>query len=352
MSRSLKEMPRSEGAVTSDYFGISLPENFGDFEAEYWSVRRGTGMFDARFRSLLRATGEDRISFFQGMLSNDVATLTPGMWMEAAHLTVQGRVVSDVRVYADEDSLLLDVPAHRRQAFRETLEKFIIADDVELADPEVVALLGLEGPTAEVVMAEVLGSDAADVAIYHHRTIPFGDGSLRVAGMSYAGGRGYLCIGPEALAEDLWSRFSAAGATAVGMKALDVLRIEAGIPWYGCDMDESILAPEAGIASAISFSKGCYLGQEIVERATARGQLQKKLVGLHGHGRDVPERGTRVNHAGDDVGWITSAAWSPERNQIVALGYVRRSAWAPGKELEVAGSETTLVIDERVPSLV
>lgn len=350
MKQTLSDLQRAAGASFCESFGVDLPARFSDFNNEFRAARAGAAVVDAGFRSLLIATGADRVSFFQGMLSNDVAKLSVGHWMDAAHLTVQARIVSDLRVLALADELWLDVPAQRREPLRQTLEKFIIADDVELHEPQLAPLLALEGPRSAALLAGLLGEDAPP-ARGEHRAASFGGSSLRVAGLSLIGGEGFYLWGPPPVAVELWQRCTELGALPVGMEALDALRIEAGIPWYGCDMDESILAPEAGLAGAISFSKGCYLGQEIVERATARGQLQKRLVGLFGHSRVVPERGTRLLHAGDDVGWITSAAFSPTKGALVALGYLRRNAWAPGTEIEVAGLATILVVDERVAAL-
>lgn len=336
MSGTVREIETAEGATFSDLFDTSLPSSYGDPEAEYWGLRRGCGLLDAGFRSMLVATGEDRGSFLQGMLTNDVKSLAPNRGVGAAHLTVQGRVISDMRVYALEDALWIDVPVHRREALRTTLERFIVADDVELNEPaDVSVLLCLEGPRSIEVGERLFGRELSTLPPMAMAPVTFSGHPLRVAAVSHAGEAGLVIYGPPVAAAPLWNEARALGAVPVGMDALNVARIESGVPWYGFDMDESLIAPEVGLAEAISFTKGCYIGQEVVERAVARGRLQKKLVQLMCSGRIVPELGTRLLQNGDDIGWITSAAWSPAFKAIVGLCYVRRSAWDAGTVLEV-----------------
>jgi len=148
-------------------------------------------------------------------------------------------------------------------------------------------------------------------------------------------------FGHSALHAALWERCRAAGAEPVEMETLDVLRLEAGIPWYGRDMDDTTLIGEVGLETAISYQKGCYLGQEVVERVSARGQVQRKLVGLLCEGQALPPHGAKLMHEATEVGWITSAAWSPARAAVIGLGYTRRDYWAAGTELQAALAEGT-----------
>jgi folate-binding protein YgfZ len=159
---------------------------------------------------------------------------------------------------------------------------------------------------------------------------------VRVAAVTHTGENGYLLFGHPAMASALWEHCRAAGAEPVGMEALNVLRVEAGIPWYGPDFDDSILISEAGLEAAISYRKGCYLGQEVVERVTARGHVQRKLMGLRCEGDIVPPPQAKLLHADKEVGWITSAVHSPACQSIIALGYVRSECWEAGPELQIA----------------
>jgi len=335
MSTHLEPGERAAGTSVSPATD-GVPARFSDVQAEWAAVRQRCGVLDAGFRTVLRAAGSDRLSFLQGMLSNDVAGLQPGQGTYAALLTVQGKVVSDLRVYVLADEVWLDVPAWRATAVRESLEKYIIADDVELESSDATAaLVAVEGPRAAATVAAMTGTAVEGLAPHAHRELSFAGARLRVAAVTHTGEPGYLFLGDRAARADLWERGRAAGAQPVGMDALDVLRIEAGIPWYGRDIDEDTLISEAGLESAISYRKGCYLGQEVVERVAARGQVHRKLLGLVCAGFVVPPAGATLRYDDKEVGAITSAAWSPARDAVIALAYVRRECWTPGSELRV-----------------
>ncbi len=327
-------MPASFGA-------LGLPERFADPRTEWGAVRQRCGLLDARFRGLLRMTGSDRASFLQGMVSNDIAGLQAGDGTYAALLTQQGKIVSDLRIYVLADELWLDVPAARVAAVREGLERYIIADDVEFAAEQAwVPLVAVEGPLAARTLMGVVGEAVEGWKLLTHRELSFDGARLRVTAATHSGEGGFLLFGPPQFREGLWQYCCAAGAEPVGMETLNVLRVEAGIPWYGCDMDESTLVSEAGIEEAISYKKGCYLGQEVVERVAARGRVHRKLVGLVCDGPSLPEAHAGLSREGNEVGWITSAVWSPARQSVVALGYVKREHWEVGTELRLAQSGT------------
>jgi folate-binding protein YgfZ len=347
MNSHLDALERDIGAEFARYGDLDLPARFSDPQREWSAVRRRHGLLDARFRGLLRLTGSDRTTFLQGMLTNDVARLQDGQGTYAALLTVQGRLVSDLRVYVLAEELWLDLPAVRVQAVRETLEHHIIADDVEFVTDERAALVVLEGPHADQTVRAVFGEDVQELPPLAHRELRLDGNPVRLVTVTHTGEGGYIVFGNPATAASLWQRCQTAGAEPVGMEALDVLRLEAGMPWYGRDMDERMLISEVGLEAAISYRKGCYLGQEVVERVAARGQVQRKLVGLMCEGQVVPPPDSQLVRDGDEAGWITSAAWSPARAGIIALGYVRREHWDPGVEMQVAlpqGSTTARVV--------
>ena len=336
MTEQLDAVEKASGATFAPFASRELPARFTDVEREWAAVRQRCGVLDARFRGLLRLSGGDRITFVQGMVSNDVARLREGEGTYAALLTQQGKIVSDLRVFVLPEELWIDTPAARTATVRESLERYIIADDVEFVTDETWApLVALEGPQAREVLRALTSEDVEDAQPFRHRDISFNGGRLRVAAVSHTGERGYLLFGPPGFGGALWERCRAAGAEPVGMEALDVLRVEAGIPWYGGDMSEAMLIAEVGLDTAISYQKGCYLGQEVVERVAARGQVHRKLVGMLCNGRVVPPADSKLIHDGAEVGWITSAVWSPARQSVIALGYLRREQWTEGSEMEV-----------------
>lgn len=339
MTTPLLTWHETHGAHVIDDRGIALPASFTDPLREYHAVREKVGLIDASFRVSLRMTGEDRVSFLQGIVSNDIKALRPGEGCAATLLTEQGRLVADLRVYALESALLIDVDARIKDKALDTFSRFIIADDVELEDlSEQCVTLALQGPLAIHVLT------AAGVALslakaFQHGVATINGAAVHIARADDTGADGYALFVPRAEAEHVWQTLVRVGEPfglqPVGMTALNLLRVEAGIPWYGVDMDESRIVLEVGLEHAISFKKGCYLGQEVVERATARGHVNRKLSGLLVHGETIPVSGDKLFHDTQEVGWITSAIASPRCGRPIALAYVRREQCAPGTQLRI-----------------
>jgi len=323
------------GAVHADDRGVVLPVRFGgDVAAEYTALRDGAALVDLGFRTLVRAVGADRTTFLQGMLTSDVAALAPGAGCPALLLTIQGRVTADVRVAALPDAYVLDVDVRARAAFLAALEKLLIADDVELgAPPEPVALIGVDGAGVARVVPE-----AARLAPWAHVALTLDGVPLHVQRASEVRGPGVVLHVPAPRAAAVWDALAARGARPCGIEAVEARRIEVGVPRIGVDMDGSTLALEVPVEEAISTTKGCYLGQEVVARGTARGHVNRRLVGLRLDG-PVPPPGAALVRDGGEVGRLTSVSAA----RRVALGFVRREHWAPDTELRVShGHAVTL----------
>jgi folate-binding protein YgfZ len=321
----------ARGAVHADDRGVVLPRHFGDPAKEYAALREDVALVDLGFRTELHAVGADRVAFLQGMLTNDVARLVPGAGCPALLLTIQGRVTADVRVAAEADALLLDVDVRARHALVAALEQLIIADDVELREPlEATALLGLEGPRA----AALLGDAAVALAPHAHVPMTVAGATVRVRRASEVHGPGLVLHVPAAAGTAVWDALVAAGARPCGMEAIEGRRVEVGVPRIGLDMDGSTLALEVPVEDAISATKGCYLGQEVVARGTARGHVNRRLVGLLIDG-PLPPVGRPLVHDDKEVGRLTSVAQAFGRGVPAALGFVRREHWDPGTPLTV-----------------
>lgn len=339
MPDSLEDVLRRYGAKIVPFQGLPLPAHFGDPEKEWRAAREGCAVFDASFRGFIHATGADRVSFLQGMLSNDVKNLAVGGGLHAAFLTQQGKLVSDLRVYADTDRLILDALTWRVDTLAEGLERYLIADDVELLrSAEEVPIAGLEGPSAAAMIRQLLGDEAVLGKPYCHNGVVYKGVDLRVIEVSEVGGAGLLLSGPAASAGPLFDVLCKAGATPIGMDALNVLRVERGVPWIGLDMDENVLLLEVGLDEAVSFKKGCYLGQEVVERVTARGHVNRKLTGLLLEGDDVLPAGSTVLSGDTEVGWSASSVRSFALRRPIALAYLRREVLEPGTRLQVSSN--------------
>lgn len=340
-------MPRSvlaagvPDAACVDVDGWTVAATYDDPAREYDALRDGAAVVDLAFRARVRVTGGERIDFLQGMLTNDVRRLQEGDGVPSLLLTEQGRIVADCVVLALADAVLLDARAVAAARATEALARYIVADDVELAPDETTHAIGVLGPRAGAVLA-ALGVAAPPAAAYAHALYETEVGPVRAVRVPTPGPGGFVCLVPRAAAEAWWTVCTGAGAIPAGFAALDTLRIESGIPASGVDVGPETIALEAPFEAAISFGKGCYLGQEVVERVTARGHVNRKLVSLVIDGRDVPRIGDTLFAADKDVGRITSAAWSWRLDRPVALGYVRREHVAPGTTLAVHGEAGAL----------
>jgi folate-binding protein YgfZ len=324
------------GAVHADDRGVALPRHFGDPAAEYQALTGDAAVIDLGYRTLVRAVGPDRATFLQGMLTNDVEGLEPGGGCPALLLTIQGRITADVRVAALPDELVLEVDVRARADFVAALERLLVADDVEVVPTDATAAIGLDGPRAAAIV------DLAALASFRHVETTIGGVPVRAVRASEVRGAGFVLHVPVDRAPEVWDVLVAAGAQPCGMEAVDGRRVEVGVPRIGLDMGAGTLALEVPVEDAISTTKGCYLGQEVVARGTARGHVNRRLVPLLLRG-PAPPSGTSLVHAGKDVGVLTTVARAFGAGTLAAMGFVRREQWEPGTELTVGGGHAATV---------
>jgi folate-binding protein YgfZ len=323
---------------------------------DYSALEDGAALLErTATRGRLLLTGADRRSYLHGLLTNDITALTEGRGCYAALLTPQGRMISDMRVTELGDRVLIDLPASTAGIVRERLADFIFSEDVEVRDISgEVAQHGLYGPrSAEVIVAALAlerpepGGGIAQstdrlesVPMGAGLEITFGETPIVVLRSDDLGRSGFELFSPAAAAERFVERLLAAGARAIAAEAAEVTRVEAGRPQFGADMDSTTIPLEAGIEDrAISLTKGCYVGQEIIIRVLHRGQgrVARRLVGMIGSGADGPlSAGMTITAHGREVGAITSAVDSPRLKRPIALGYVHRDSAEPGTVLEIA----------------
>jgi aminomethyltransferase len=348
MQRSaLYPLHQALGATFTTVADWHMPEYFGDVQAEYQALRHGVGLCDLSHRGLVRVTGQDRQRFFHAMVSNDTQSLQPGQGCYATFLTAKGHLVADFVVYAEADAYVLELEPQAVRPFIEALEFFIISEDVTLQDESGQwGLLALQGPRATELLALALGQAPPVLQMYASTTCQLAGHTVCCMRRSHTGELGYQLLTPPQALPDvwqaLWAHREACEARPVGLAMLDVARIEAGIPVYGRDMTEQTLPIEANLEAAISYTKGCYIGQEVIARIEARGHVNRKLVGLLLQGKHLPEPGAHIVSPQREVGWITSTAFSPARQQNIALGYVRREVLTPGTRLQVHTSDSTV----------
>jgi glycine cleavage system T protein len=336
----LHERHRALGARLVEHGEWEVPGHYGDPEAEHRGVRAGVGLLDRSCQGKVRLTGNDRVRFLNGMVTNDIKALAPGQGCQAALLNVKGHLLAVVTVTAAAEGFWIETDPQRLPVVMQTLDRYIIGDEVELADEsEAWGILGLHGPRAADCLSRLLGTAVPEGAEYTHLPGTLGGIPVRAVRQAYTGDEGFdLWLPREGLAaawEALWALREAFGLVPVGLVALNTLRVEAGIGWYGVDMDEANLAMEALPDKAVSFTKGCYIGQEVVIRIAHRGHVNKRLVGLSLAGEAVPAPDARVVAGERQVGRVTSAIRSPSLGRVIALGYVHRDFMAVGSKVAV-----------------
>lgn len=329
------------------YHGAEVPARFTDPAAEHRSVRTAEGLFDFCFRSKFTLTGEHRVRFLHRIISNDVKSLAPGQGVYAALLSAQGRILADFYVYADADRLWIDTDADLAAKAMAILRRYVIGDRV-VVEPGDVGAVSVQGPGSRRALQSLFAAGLEESAVrdeLSHTSAEFDGRPAHVVRRSSTGEEGYeIWLEPAAL-RSFWTRALEAGVAPCGVEALESLRIEAGIARYGPDFGEDTLPLEAGLLNALSFNKGCYIGQEIVERARSRGHVNWKLAGLRfAPAAAVPAPGEKLRKSdGAEIGEITSACFSPALGRPLALGYVRREVSEPGTSLNCAGGATAEV---------
>jgi tRNA-modifying protein YgfZ len=314
-----------------------------DNSSGYAALRGGAGLVDRSGAGRILLTGADRRSYLQGLLTNDIAALTPGTGCYAAMLTAQGRMMSDMRVLELGDGVLLDVPLPVTAAIRDHLDQFVFSEDVQVEDVTASrAEIGLYGPGAVDVLVRAGTEGGAPAALFSSARVRLAGADAILVRSDEAGVVGYDILVDATAAESVTAALVAAGAVTVTAADAETVRIESGRPRFGVDMDGDTIPLEAGLEGrAISRSKGCYVGQEVIVRVQDRGhgRVAKRLVGLtFDPAAPVPAAGARIVSGEREIGRITSAAWSPEQARPIALGYVHRDFVESGTSVAVDGA--------------
>jgi folate-binding protein YgfZ len=308
-----------------------------DKHLEYDAINSGAGMRLLDDRLVVRVSGDDRIAFMHGMCTADVKSLVPGNLTRALFLTEHAHVIADSYIYALEEQVLwLEIERSRWAAIRNHLERFLVADDVELEELDALGTLDVEGPASIEAVVGWFGDGPRELKQWQHLTLD----NFRIANLPRYGRTAFTIIADR----------TALASVSEGMKrshpeirelqagTLETLRIESGLVLIGTDTSERTLALEARLEPAIAFNKGCYVGQETVERATARGALKRRLCGVRVTGNEMPKRGALIELDGKEVGRLSSIVRSPGTG-IIGLAILHHSAWAAGTGVSISGDE-------------
>jgi len=343
METPLQLIHETARARMGTYFGVTLPAEFDGTAAEWRRARETAGLFDTNYHAVFTLTGPDRARYLNAITSGDIRGLAPGRGTPGLLLNAQGHILAELETFAEEDRFLVLTHASMASRTYETLDKFIIMDDCSLSDATGDwGTCALEGPRAGVALAAVSGVALAELPLFGHRAAEIAGANCRVLRRSYFDLPGAEILAPRAAMAAVWEAAKkavlAASGGLIGWEAVNALRIEAGMRWFGCDFDDTVIPQEAGLEQThISYTKGCYTGQEIVERVRSRGKLNRWLVRLEFSETAARELGAKLESDGKTWGNVTSCGFSPAQEKYIGFGYLRREQSEVGTVLTCGG---------------
>ncbi|HEX5874095.1 MAG TPA: glycine cleavage T C-terminal barrel domain-containing protein [Pyrinomonadaceae bacterium] len=304
---------------------------------EYSAVRGGeAGLIDLSERGRVRVSGSEAVMFLNGLISNDMKTLAENRWMPAAFPTVQGRLIGAVRVVRDSKGYLIDTDAASHEAVLKTISRFTLAGDFHVSDITAeTVMLTLQGKRAVEVIEKAFAGSFFDLPRDGVVETEWQGTPVTIIRATHTAEDGFDVVIDASLASQMREAFEEAGARPVSADTFEILRIEAGIPRYGRDMDETTVVIETNLDDAVSYTKGCYVGQEIIVRIKHRGHVAKKLVGIEFDTDQAIEAGAAIKRDDQEIGRVTSSALSPTVRKTIALGYVRYEHIEPGTNVVV-----------------
>ena len=338
---SLSDLQKSHGAVFAGGESVSRPLHFGDPAREYAAAATASALFDLSDRTNIELTGGDRARFLHNFCTSDIKSLASGQGCEAFVTNVKGRVLGHIFVFAAPASLWIESGPGTEESLLSHLDRYLITEDVALhARTAECGELFASGPRSAAAL-RAANIEAASLQPYAHMAVDTLDHPCFVRRVDWLGAPGYLLSAPRVHLAALWQRLFDGNLTPAGSQAFEALRIEAGLPVYGRDVTEDHMAQEVGRTKlAISFTKGCYLGQEPIARIDALGHVNRELRGLRLSEGPVPDPDSAVTAGDDDkeIGRITSSALSYADGRPVALAYLRTRCTQPGTKVHVQTS--------------
>ncbi|MHC4469574.1 MAG: CAF17-like 4Fe-4S cluster assembly/insertion protein YgfZ [Planctomycetota bacterium] len=320
---------------------MALVDSHGDPVAEHRAVLEGAGVVDRSDRPRLWIGGGERQTFLQRLVSNDVEALAEGQGCYATLLTPKGKVISDLTIYHRGDRFLIDYPPETREEIAKKLTMYVLSSDVTVEEvTEELGLIAVHGPGA----AEVLGVSDPPEALLESTVATIAGHEAVVCRVDYLGVRGFDLHVEREAATEVFEALSGAGATPFGRIAAETLRIEAGVARFGAELGDAVLPPEvpALVDRAISYTKGCYVGQEVVARIKTYGHVNRELRGLAVEGGEVLPPGADVSVEGSPIGAVTSSCVSPTLGRPIALAFLKRAHLETGTSVDVVLGEGTV----------
>jgi folate-binding protein YgfZ len=330
-------------AGVAEYRGAATAAHFGDPQAEFAALRGGCGVYDLGFRAKISLNGSDRERWLNGMVTNNIRDLAVGRCVYAFLLNPQGHILGDLFAYNRGESITVDTDCGQAEKILATFDHYIIMDDVEVTNlSEQLTALGIAGPKAGGVLAAA-GFATGEMQPLQVQSVTWRGMECMLVRSEDEKNISYEIWLPPTAVRQLWDALLHAGAVPVGSEALELQRIVSGVPTYGVDIRERDLPQETEQARALNFNKGCYVGQEIVERIRSRGAVHRKFAGFVAEGAAQIAAGMKIVAGEKEVGEITSSAFLQAADKTVALGYIRREVGIPGREVVIGAARASVV---------
>jgi folate-binding protein YgfZ len=345
----LNAIEQSSGARFAEYFGCRMPARFSDFPTDYGHLRQTAALVDKGYRAWFRFTGPDRARFLNAILTNNIKDLEPGHALPALLLNPQGHILAELETLAFEDHILAASYAMIRGRLAANFDRYIIMDDVTMQDVTAeLTCMSLEGPRAAALATSITGVDLSALADLAHVSAQVDGIACLLQRRSPGGIADAEFLVERNHADELWTKLVAAVKAEAGGPsgyiALSAVRLEQGIPWFGYDYDDTTIPQEAGLETThINFSKGCYTGQEIVERVRSRGHVNHRLAGLSFSTDEPPQPGTKLLVAEKEAGRVTRAAFSPLLGSPIGFAKLRREYTSIGTQLDCTAGTATVI---------
>jgi folate-binding protein YgfZ len=345
-------MTNGEGlgaAAVAEYRGATTAARFSDRDTEFERLREHCGVYDLGYRARISLSGGDRVRWLNGMVTNNIRDLATGQGVYTFLLNPQGHILGDLYAYNRGESIVVDTEHSQIEKILATFDHYIIMDDVEVINlSDSNSALGIGGPKSRDVLAAagIAIPDTNPLEIFEAKcTCDYECTQCTAVRGEDAGHETYELWLAPADVRTTWDALVAHGATPVGSEALEIHRVLSGIPMYGVDIRERDLPQETEQARALNFNKGCYIGQEIVERIRSRGAVHRKFSGFLADSGVPIAAGTKVVAGEKEVGEVTSVASVrvPNGKKTVALGYIRRELGTPGREVKIGGVNANIV---------
>lgn len=348
LSTLLAEFHRQAGARMGTWFGCELPDDFGDWRGEYRFAQESVALIDKNYRAYMNFTGPDRVRYLNAILTNNIKGLADRHGIVSLFLNPQGHIQAEIETYSYAERLFCVSYKMIREQLIQGLDRYIIMDDVTLTDAsEEYGTLAMEGPKAAGCASRLTGLEIDKLDELEIRESKVGAIPCSITKRSLGSTASVEFLVGRASLETLWNLLLAAAKESkggpMGYTALNSLRLEQAVPWFGYDFGEKQIPHEAGLQdSHISYTKGCYTGQEIVERVRSRGQVNRGRVSLKFDTQRQPAPNTPLLAEGKEFGYVTRSGFSPAAKSFIGMGYVRREKAAPGSVLEMSDGTATV----------